>query len=49
MPGYFDSRPNGGRISSVLPRCYRSDFGVAAYANNHDEMDVTCISECEFS
>ena len=33
----------------MLPRCYPARFGVAAYANNHDEIFITCILECKVS
>jgi len=35
--------------STCYPFATRPDFGVAAYANNHDEIGITCILECEFS
>jgi len=35
--------------SACYPFGTRPDFGVAAYANNHDEIGITCILECEMS
>ena len=31
--------------STCYPFATRPDFGVAAYANNHDEIGITCILE----
>jgi len=35
--------------SACYPFATRPDFGVAVYVNNHDEIGITCILECEMS
>jgi hypothetical protein len=46
-PGGQDS---GQRTASACyPFATRPDLGVAAYANNYDEIGITCILECEMS
>jgi uncharacterized membrane protein YcjF (UPF0283 family) len=39
----------GNAGTGCYPSATQPDFGVAAYANNHDGTGITCISECEFS
>ena len=33
----------GADASACYPFATRPDFAVAAYANNHDEIGITCI------